>query len=109
MSCCKCKPGCCTCNCNCKDMEVEEDKRRYIDIFNMQDQPVGKFVHLFEKGVCCVKDKNFYEIYFPPDANEMIRLALIGQILYFVKFKGIGMIAFASLPGSRDNIEQFMS
>jgi hypothetical protein len=106
--CCKSKPGCCTCNCNCKDV-VEEDKRRYIDIFNMQDQPVGKFVHLFEKGVCCAKGKNFYEIYFPPDANEMIRLALIGQIIYFVKFKGIGMIAFASLPGSRDNIEQFMS
>ena len=39
----------------------------------------------------------------------MIRLALIGQIIYFVKKKEDGMIAFASLPGSRDNIEQFMS
>jgi len=75
----------------------------------MQDQPVGKFAFLFEKGLCCQKDKNFYEIYFPPDANEMLRLALIGQIIFFIKLKNIGMEAFASLPGSNDNIEQFMS
>ena len=108
MKCCKCKPGCCTCN--CQDIKEEEvDKRRYIDIFNMQNQPVGKFAYLFEKGVCCQKDKNFYEIYFPPDANEMLRLALIGQIIFFVKFKDIAMTAFATLTGSNENIEQFMS
>ena len=118
--CCKCNicccfidccniPVCCTCCCNCKDVEVEKDKRRYIDIFNMQDQPVGKFVYLFEKGVCCVRDKNFFEIYFPPDANEMLRLALIGQIIYFVNFEEDAIIAFTNYPGRRDNIEQFMS
>jgi hypothetical protein len=107
MWCCKCKPGCCTCN--CQDIKEEVDKRRYIDILNMQDQPVGKFAYLFEKGVCCQKDKNFYEIYFPPDATEMVRLALIAQILYFFKFRATGNIAFHSLPGNRNNIEQFMS
>ncbi len=56
-----------------------------------------------------MKGKNFYEFYFPPDTNEMLRLALIGQIIYLAKFKGTGMIAFATLPGSRDNIEHFMS
>ena len=107
MSCCKCKPGCCTCN--CQESKEEDDKRAYIDIFNMNDQPVGKFAFLKEKGLCCQKDKFFYEIYFPPDANEMIRLAFIGQILFFFKLKEIGMYAFASLRGSRDNIEQFMN
>jgi len=105
--CVKCIMSCCICS--CQDVKVEDDKRRYINIFNMQDQPVGKFAFLFEKGLCCQKDKNFYEIYFPPDANEMLRLALIGQIIFFIKLKNIGMEAFASLPGSNDNIEQFMS
>ena len=103
--------GCCIrcCKCNCQDFKKEDDKRHYIDIFNMNDQPVGKFAFLHEKPTCCKKGRYFYEIYFPPDANEMIRLALIGQILFFSKFKDICMNAFASYPGSKDNIEQFMS
>jgi hypothetical protein len=105
MSCCECKLGCCT----CPDLIEDDDKRHYIYIFNMNDQPVGKFAFLHEKPTCCKKGRYFYEIYFPPDANEMIRLALIGQILFFSKFKDICMNAFASYPGRRDNIEQFMS
>ena len=108
--CCYCFYCCCCC---CEEKEVGKveviiDKRIYIDIFTMQDQSVGKFAYLYEK-LCCQKDKNFYEIYFPPDATEMVRLALIAQILYFFKFRATGNIAFHSLPGNRDNIEQFMS
>ena len=105
-----CSLGCCCCCC-CQQYkgEVMDDKRIYIDIFNMMDQSVGKFAYLFEKGACCQNDKNFYEIYFPPDATEMVRLALIAQIIFFFKFRATGNKAFISLPGSRDNIEQFMN
>jgi hypothetical protein len=108
--CCDC---CCCCCCCCQEKieKVEEiiDKRIYIDIFTMLDQSVGKFAYLFEKGFCCQSDKLFYEIYFPPDATEMDRLALIAQIIFFFKFRATGNNAFISLPGSRNNIEQFMS
>jgi len=114
-SCKDCCRGCCCCCCCCceekKEGIVEEiiDKRLYINIFNMSDQSVGKFAYLFEKGCCCASDKLFYEIYFPPDANEMVRLALIAQIIFFYKFRLTGNKAFLSLPGNRENIEQFMN
>ena len=113
-SCKDCCRGCCCCCCCCEEKKegiVEEiiDKRLYINIFNMSDQSVGKFAYLFEKGCCCASDKLFYEIYFPPDANEMVRLALIAQIIFFYKFRLTGNKAFLSLPGNRENIEQFMN
>ncbi len=92
--------GCCCCN---KGIGEIDDNRQYIDIFNMNDEAVGKFALYFNKGILCQKDELFYEIYFPPDANEMVRLALIGQILCFHK---IGSY-FGVLPGSRDNLNQF--
>jgi hypothetical protein len=110
-----CSDCCCCCCCCCCEEKVEGkveeiiDKRIYIDIFTMLDQPEGKFAYLFEKGFCCQSDKLFYEIYFPPDATEMVRLALIAQIIFFYKFRATGNNAFISLPGSRNNIEQFMS
>ena len=117
--CCDCKNCCggcccriCCCCCCCCDDKSEDkeyiiDKRIYIDIFNMQDQMVGKFAKLYEPGCCCcVKREFFYEVYFPPDANELLRLALIAQILYFVKFK---QKLFGVLPGSRDGIEQWIN
>ena len=105
--CCRdCKCGC-SCKCYCEDKEYIIDKRIYIDIFNMQDQMVGKFALLNEPGCCCcVKREFFYEVYFPPDANELLRLALIAQILYFVLFKEK---QFGVLPGSRDGIEQWIN
>ena len=109
---CNCKDFCYCCCCCCQEKkEIDEivDKRVYVDIFKMMDQSVGKFAYLFEKGACCQNDKNFYEIYFPPDATEMVRLALIAQIIFFFKFRATGNKAFISLPGSRDNIEQFMN
>jgi len=108
--CFKCKDCCCCCCCEEKVTKVEiNDKRIYIDIFNMLDQSVGKFAYLFEKGCCCASDKLFYEIYFPPDADEMVRLALIAQIIFFHKLRATGNHAFLSLPGNRDNIKQFMN
>lgn len=96
--------GCCCC---CRDeFGVIDDKRTYIDIFNMNDESVGKFALYFRKGILCQNDELFYEIYFPPDANDMIRLALISQILFFHKSGG-GY--FGTLPGSRDNLEQFIN
>jgi len=109
--CCWCFICCCCCCEEKVEGKVEEviiDKRIYIDIFTMLDQSVGKFAYLFEK-LCCQKDKNFYEIYFPPDSTEMVRLALIAQIIFFFKYRATGNSAFHSLPGSRDNVEQFMS
>lgn len=72
----------------------------------MADQNVGKFVKYINiLGFCCPQIEMFYEIYFPPDANEQIRLALIGQILFFIK---LNKNIFGYLPGSNYNIEQFI-
>ena len=100
---------CCCCCCCCGDkVQVYDDKRIYIDIYNMNGVPVGKFAHYFEKGFCCCKStEDFYEVYFPPDANELLRLALIAQIIFFVKTGKL--FYFALLPGNRDNIEQFIN
>ena len=113
--CCDCKncKNCCCCCCCCcgsegvNEKEIIIDKRIYIDIFNMQDQMVGKFAKLYDSGCCCcVKGEFFYEVYFPPDANDILRLELIAQILFFVKFK---MNLFGVLPGSRAGIEQWIN
>ena len=107
--CCCCKrkkkkDGFCDCHCGSCDDEIT-DKRIYIDIFNMQDQMVGKFAMYVDPGSCCCsKSEFFYEVYFPPDANELLRLALIAQILFFVKLNDF---YFGSLPGSSDGIEQY--
>ena len=115
--CCCCKPhspeqvstdSCCCCCCCCgKKVTVIDDKRSYIDIFNMSDQIVGKFAEYYNESGCCCCENNtlFYEIYFPPDANEMVRLTLIGQIIFFVKLGITG--TFEILPGNRNGIERF--
>ena len=94
------------CCCNCSSSEGD-DKRIYIDIFNMSDQNVGKFAIYFNKtGICCPQVDIFFEVYFPPDSNEMVRLALIGQILFFIE---LNTNFFRILPGSRYNLEQFIN
>lgn len=115
---CNCKRGepcksnfccCCCCCCNgicCSTKGIILDKRIYIDIYNMSDQPVGKFAHYVDGAGCCKNALDFYEVYFPPDANELLRLALIAQIFYFIKFQ---QNYFGVLPGSRINLEQFIS
>ena len=104
-SCCKCQPTQST-KCVCCP-KVEIVKRIYMDIFNMFDQRVGKFVSFHDvNGCCCCETHNeFYEIYFPADANLMLRLALIGQMIFFFHF---GTNLFGSLPGSSDDIGQFI-
>ena len=98
---------CFYCCCNCQDKEeIIDDKRIYIDIFTMDDIKVGKFAKYFNKGILCQSDELFYEVYFPPDANEMLRLALISQIIFFHKLK---VDFFGRLPGSRDNLEYFIN
>lgn len=115
-NCCDCSKlsdcCCCCCCCCCSDCytdvkEIDTDKRIYIDIFNMIDQSVGKFAKYVNKtNVCCSEIELFYEVYFPPDSNELIRLALIAQILFFIKFH---QNYFGVLPGSRNNLEQFIN
>ena len=105
----ECKCDCCSCCCCCCYPEVAKgdvivDIRKYVDIFNMSDQSVGKFAFYYEKQFC--NETKFYEIYFPPDSNEMIRLALIAQIIFLVK---LGNPIFWTLPGSRNNVEKFMN
>ena len=99
-------PCCCCCMClaECCDYKKGDsidDIRKYVDIFNMNDQSVGKFALYYEKQFC--NETKFYEIYFPPDSNEMIRLALIAQIIFLVK---LGNPIFWTLPGSRNNVEK---
>ena len=116
-SCCDCSlscifsslPCCCCCMClaeccDCKKGDSIDDIRKYVDIFNMNDQSVGKFALYYEKQFC--NETKFYEIYFPPNSNEMIRLALIAQIIFLVK---LGNPIFWTLPGSRNNVEKFMN
>ena len=109
--CCCCKPKtvvvknpvCCDC---CKVVPLE--KRVYADIFNMSNQSVGKFVKYFnEVGCCCCQTTTlFFEVYFPQDANEMLRLGLIGQLIFLIQ-EGFNIWAF--LPGSKDNLGMFIN
>lgn len=107
--CCCCKPktevvktGCCDC---CKTVAVE--KRMYADLFNMSNQSVGKYVKYFnEVGCCCCQTATlFFEIYFPQDANEMLRLGLIGQMIFMIEEK---LNVWAVLPGSKDDLARFI-
>ena len=101
-----CCLGCCCCCCNCSDKVENFDKRTYIDIFTMDDQNVGKFAEYINNMGLCAQEEMFYEVYFPNDSNEQIRLALIGQILFFIRFN---INLFGILPGSRYNLEQFIN
>ena len=100
--CCKCQSSStdsCSCCCCCNKIEVV--KRIYVDIFNMSNQCVGKYVRFYDvTGCCCsMKPTLFYEIYFPPDANEMLKLALIGQFIFCQHF---GPDVFTVLPLTTD-------
>ena len=77
------KEPCCSC---CKSRVY--DKRTYINICNMLGQVVGQCVRYFnESGCCCCQSATFfYEIYFPKDANELAKLALIGQLVFIIDF-----------------------
>ena len=98
-------------NCNfccCKNEQKEgNEKRTYVDIFNMSDQSVGKYVHFFgHSGFLCFGDNNeFYEVYFPPDANELFKLSLIGHLLFIIQSPPP---TFWFLPGSKDNLASFV-
>jgi len=102
---------CCCCCCDCKEVQTTKKegccncckaplaiKRTFVDIFNMSNQCVGKFVRFYDEyGCCCCEKKTlFYEVYFPADANEMLKLALIGQLLFLIQF---GPHIFGVLPG----------
>lgn len=100
--------SCCSCFCCCCNSTVVElDKRTYIDIYNMTDQSVGKFVEYCDiSKSCCSNTKTlFYEIYFPFDANDLLRLTFIGQMIFFLHLQ---QNLFGALPGSKDNLEQFI-
>lgn len=98
------KGGCCE-DC-CKNVPLE--KRIYVDIFNMADQCVGKYVRYFDQTDCfsCTEPNLFFEIYFPSDANEMLKLALIGHLIFIMQF---GPDIFGVLPGSKDNLSMFIN
>ena len=73
----------------------------------MANQVVGKFAEYYDSsGCCCCLTKTlFHEIYFPPDSNEMLRLSLISQVIFFLHFH---QKIFGTLPGTKDNIVQFI-
>ena len=117
--CITCLPCCCCCRGGCKSEKtpcceccktIEVDKRTYIDIYTMDNQSVGKFVRFYDEtssccGCCCNSKTLFHEIYFPPDANDLLRLALIGQMIFFLFLK---KNYFGLLPGTKDNLNQFI-
>lgn len=107
-SCCCCKKKedikdepCCSC---CAKKEIV--KRIYVDIFNMSDQCVGKFVRFFDQTgcCCCVKTTEFFEVYFPSDANEMLKISLLGHFL-FLNFVLEPFLWI--LPGKKEDLASF--
>lgn len=114
--CCDCCKGCCCCggcggsskgSCCGNDVDIEYDKRSYIDIFTMDNRSVGKYVKFYDVTGCSCNRKEtlFYEIYFPSDANDSLRLAILGQMIFFIHFN---YNYYGILPGSRDNLNQFI-
>ena len=107
--CCNCF-NCCDCRnrqlscCNCSTPET--NKRIYADILNMSEQKVGKLVHFYDINCCNNITEEFFEIYFPADANLMLRLAFIGQMLYSWDY---GLFPFGIVPGTMDDLEQFIA
>ena len=95
---------CCSCCCE----EAPNIKRKYIDIFNMANQVVGKYAEFYDVSgcLCCTTKTLFYEVYFPADANDMLRLALISQMILFLHFR---QNLFGTLPGTLQNLEQFVN
>ena len=82
----------------------------YIDIFNMENQIVGKFAYYRGRDCCC--PTNFFEVYFPPEANEMIRISLISQCLFFFVRPPPAFepeYFFEKLAGNGLGVEQFYS
>ena len=83
-------------------------ERSYIDIFNMSDQLEGKFAYCNEKNKPCAK--TFFEIYFPPEANELIRISLISQCIFLFKTSSFQReMFFAYLPGTKPELIKFYS
>ena len=113
---------CCCCSkvddtqANLKDNDTQEKKgccesyieRSYIDIFNMSDQLEGKFAYCNEKNKPFAK--TFFEIYFPPEANELIRISLISQCIFLFKTSSFQReMFFAYLPGTKPELIKFYS
>ena len=114
--------NCCCCSkvddtqANLKDNDTQEKKgfcesyieRSYIDIFNMSDQLEGKFAYCIEKNKPFAK--TFFEIYFPPEANELIRISLISQCIFLFKIQSFQReMFFAYLPGTKPELIKFYS
>ena len=75
----------------------------------MFDQKVGKFVYAVKDNSCCCccgTIECFYEIYFPADANLLLRLALIGFMVFYFHSE---IILFGALPGTSDDVAQFIA
>ena len=90
--------------------EGEKEKRKYVDIFNMSDQCVGKYVNYYDQKGCplcgCFQETNsFLEVYFPSDANELLKLSLISQLLFILDEQ---VNTFWLLPGTKDNLSTWI-
>lgn len=99
-SCCSCCDECCK--------KAQYQKRTYVDIFNMSNQSVGKYVRYYDESgcLCCQSTTYFFEIYFPSDANEMLKLSLIGHLIFLLQ---VGTNIFSTLPGSEGNLALFLN
>lgn len=92
--CCDCF-NCCKCQLHCFYCTIPEtNKRIYADI------------HFYDKNCCNNITEEFFEIYFPADANLMLRLAFICQMLYSWDY---GLFPFGIVPGTMDDLEQFIA
>ena len=90
------------CNCCCDKNAIE--KRIYVDIFNMSNQCVGQFVRFLDQTgcCCCLKTNIFFEVYFPSDANELLKISLIGHFLFLNYFSELW-----TLPGKKEDLASF--
>ena len=70
----------------------------------MSDQCVGQYVFFFDQPCCCSTIESFAEVYFPSDANELLKVALVGHLLYILT---IGLNIFYFLPGKKEDLPSF--
>ena len=97
--------GCCQefCQICCKKEKIE---RLYVNILNMSDQVVGQYACFFDQTGCCCCEKTteFYEVYFPSDANEILKAALVGHFLFILT---IEMNIFTPGSGKQGDFSAF--
>lgn len=72
----------------------------------MSAQCVGQFVRFFDPimACCSVKYTEFFEVYFPSDTNEMLKISLLGHFLFLIYAPEPFLWM---LPGKKEDLASF--